>query len=83
MSPISTSRGCSIAKAIARATASGAMANCSALRRIWARTSGSSMWSDSSVRTYPGEIEVVRSTRSVDSCRSPSSKVRTAFFVPA
>lgn len=49
-----------------------------------ARTSGAmSMESTSSVRTYPGETAVVRSTPSVDSCRSPSSRVRTAFLVAA
>jgi hypothetical protein len=72
-----------MAKAMARATASGGMANSSLLRRICSRTSGLSMESASSVRTKPGDTAVVRSTPSVDSCRSPSMRVRTAFFVAA
>jgi hypothetical protein len=44
---------------------------------------GLSMESASSVRTKPGDTAVVRSTPSVDSCRSPSSRVRTAFLVAA
>ena len=41
------------------------------------------MWSTSSVRTKPGETEVVRRTPSVDSWRNASSRVRTAFLVPS
>jgi hypothetical protein len=45
------------AKAMARATASGEMANSSRLRRICSRTSGLSMESASSVRTKPAAVE--------------------------
>ena len=72
ISPISTSCGCSMANATALATASGEMPKSSMVRRIWARSAGSSMESSSSVRTNPGEIEVVRMTPSVDSWRRPS-----------
>jgi hypothetical protein len=41
----------------------------------------SSIESASSVRTKPGDTAVVRSTPSVDSCRRPTSRVRTAFLV--
>ena len=34
-------------------------------------------------RELPGEIDVVRTTPSVLSCRNPSMIVRTAFLVPA
>jgi hypothetical protein len=43
MSPISTSSGCSIANAMARATASGAMPSSSMRRRVSLRDAGSSM----------------------------------------
>ena len=84
ISPISTSCGCSIAKAIARATASGGKAE---FVHRWngfrARAAGSAIESPSSVRTKPGEIDVVRMTPSVDSWRRDSITVRTAFLVPA
>ena len=53
------------------------------LERIWARRRGSSIEPSSSVLTKPGEIDVVRMTPSVDSWRSASITVRTAFFVAA
>ena len=58
-------------------------ANASLFRRTCSRTSGSSTESASSVRMYPGDTAVVRSTPSVDSWRSPSSRARTAFLVAA
>ena len=51
MSPISTSCGCSIAKAIALATASGGRPKASMFVWIWARMVGSSTVLPSSVRT--------------------------------
>ena len=73
----------SIANAIARATAAGAMPKSVMSRRIWLRTSTSSMELSSWVSTNPGDIDVVRTTPSVDSWRRPSMRVRTAFLVAA
>jgi DNA-binding transcriptional ArsR family regulator len=78
MSPISTSSGCSMAKATARATAPGSMPSVCIRLCACCRTSGSSRWSTSSVLTKPGEIEVVRRTPSVDSWRSADARGLTA-----
>ena len=59
-SPISTSCGCSMTNATARATDSGGSPNSSMFERIWARSAGSSIEPSSSVLTNPGEIDVVR-----------------------
>src|SRR6266571_3760755 len=56
----STSAGCSIANAIARAIASGAIANLSRDAASWAFTSGFVTPSVKFVRTKPGEMLVTQ-----------------------
>ena len=78
----STSAGCSMAKAIARAIAAGEIAIFSIRSTIWALTPGSLMEVVRFVCTNPGEMPVTRSLAPA-SCRKVSVMVRTAFFVPA
>jgi len=77
----STSAGCSIANAIARAIASGDIANLSRDAASWAFTSRFVTPSVKFVRTKPGEMIVTRSL-SPASWRKPSQMARTANFVP-
>lgn len=80
-SPTSTSAGCSIAKAIARAIASGGIATLSRKASSWLFTSGLVTASTKSLWTKPGETIVTRSL-SPASWRKPSEMARTANFVP-
>src|ERR1700733_3453874 len=77
----SISAGCSIAKAIARAIASGGIANLSRDSASLDFTSGFVTESVKFVRTKPGEMIVTRSL-SPASWRKPSEIARTANFVP-
>jgi len=78
----STSAGCSMANAIARAIAVAGIAIFSIRSAIWALTPGFVMEFARFVWTNPGEMLVTRSL-SPASCRKVSVMVRTAFFVPA
>jgi hypothetical protein len=82
ISPTSTSEGCSMANAIALATAAGGIAIFSIDARIYDRISGFVMDDARSVLTKPGEIVVTRSL-SPASWRGPFKIARTAFFEPA
>jgi hypothetical protein len=82
ISPTSTSAGCSIANAIARAIAAGGIANFSMDAEICAFTFSFVMDSAKFVRVKPGETTVTRSL-SPASCRKPSKIASTAIFVPA
>ena len=82
ISPTSTSAGCSIANAMARAIAFGGIANLSMDATVCAFACGSVIDSAKFVRVKPGEMTVTRSL-SPASCRKPSEMARTAIFVPA
>jgi hypothetical protein len=81
ISPTSTSAGCSIANAMARATAAGGIANVSRARVSCSLTRSLVMAAAKFVRVMPGEMIVTRN-RSPASWRSPSEMTRTAAFVP-
>ena len=75
------SAGCSIANAMARATASAGIAPSSRSVTSRALTSGFVIDSAKFVRVIPGEMIVTR-TESRASWRRPSEMARTANFVP-
>ena len=78
----STSDGCSIANATARAIASGGIAIRSRAARISARAAGSVTPSAKPVAIIPGLTVVTRSV-SPASCRRPSWIARIAVLVAA